>query len=230
MFVIKEDDIKNEFYPSSWEHDFNQAVEINAAIKEALNSEDHWCRKPYNDIMAAQDYNRAMDNAFTFIKNNIDAVNSYFLMRQAILELGMTPEDFEYGILGCVKDRVKTGMIPDMTEFSEKNFDEIGSYGYVPQITKIVSNEPNTIIYFNDNTKTVVKCEDNSKFDPEMGIYMALLKKAYGSKNLQHIFKLIKAAMPETTSDISPIPEDELVPEGTETVNIDDWDTDTKTE
>lgn len=242
MFVIKENDIKDAFYPSSWEHDFNNAVEVKK-VKKAIVPGPHGCYiaylggdKSYDEIINARNYKKAMDNAFEFIKNNIDAINGYFLMRQAMLELDMTPEDFEYGILGCVKDRVKTGKIRNMTEirniteFSEKNFDEIGSYGYVPQITKIVSNEPNTIIYFNDGTKTTVKCEDGSEFDPETGVYMALLKKAYGSKNLQHIFKLIKAATSETTSDISPVPEDELVPEGMETVNIDDWDNDTKTE
>lgn len=59
----------------------------------------------------------------------------------------------------------------------------------VPNIKKVIFNDPATIVYWSDNTKTVVKCW-NEKFDKEKGLAMAITKKAFGNANKFHaIFK-----------------------------------------
>ena len=43
--------------------------------------------------------------------------------------------------------------------------------------TKVIFNPPATIIFWTDDTKTVVKCGENDEFDPEKGLAMAFAKK-----------------------------------------------------
>lgn len=52
---------------------------------------------------------------------------------------------------------------------------------YIPNIKKVIFNDPATIVLWSDNTKTVVKAE-NEAFDKEKGLAMAISKKALGNK------------------------------------------------
>ena len=56
-------------------------------------------------------------------------------------------------------------------------------------IEKVIFNEPATIVFWSDKTKTVVKAE-NDTFDPEKGLAMAIAKKALGNQgNYYNTFK-----------------------------------------
>ena len=52
----------------------------------------------------------------------------------------------------------------------------------IPEIKNVIFNNPATIVFWKDGTKTVVKCQDGDEFDPEKGLAMAIAKKAYGNK------------------------------------------------
>ena len=52
----------------------------------------------------------------------------------------------------------------------------------IPEIKNVIFNDPATIVFWEDGTKTVVKCQDGDEFDPEKGLAMAIVKKAYGNK------------------------------------------------
>lgn len=52
----------------------------------------------------------------------------------------------------------------------------------LPAIEKVIFNDPATIIFWKDGTKTVVKCGDNDIYDAEKGMAMAIAKKALGNK------------------------------------------------
>ena len=49
-------------------------------------------------------------------------------------------------------------------------------------INKVIFNDPATIVLWEDGTKTVVKCDENDRYDPEKGLAMAISKKALGNK------------------------------------------------
>lgn len=49
------------------------------------------------------------------------------------------------------------------------------------EIKKVIFNNPATIVFWADGTKTVVKAK-NEDFDPEKGLAMAIAKKALGNK------------------------------------------------
>ena len=56
------------------------------------------------------------------------------------------------------------------------------SSSHIPEIKNVIFNDPATIVFWEDGTKTVVKCQDSDEFDHEKGLAMAIAKKAYGNK------------------------------------------------
>lgn len=59
----------------------------------------------------------------------------------------------------------------------------------MPGIKKVIFHDPATIVYWDDDTKTVVKC-DGEKFDAEKGLAMAISKRAFGNTgNFNEVFK-----------------------------------------
>jgi hypothetical protein len=58
-----------------------------------------------------------------------------------------------------------------------------------PEIKNVIFNNPATIVFWSDGTKTVVKAE-NEGFDPEKGLAMAITKKVFGNEgNYYNKFK-----------------------------------------
>lgn len=52
----------------------------------------------------------------------------------------------------------------------------------IPEIKNVIFNDPATIVFWADGSKTVVKCQDGDIFNPETGLAMAITKKALGNK------------------------------------------------
>jgi len=71
-------------------------------------------------------------------------------------------------------------------------YEEMSKYQYrkLPKIDKVIFNDPATIIFWKDGTKTVVKCHDRDCFDKEKGFAMACLKKVLG--NCGHYYEEVK--------------------------------------
>lgn len=67
------------------------------------------------------------------------------------------------------------------------------------KIENIIFNDPATIVFWRDGSKTVVKAKDEP-FDPEKGLAMAIAKKAYGNKGnyYNEIKKFIKDVKEES--------------------------------
>lgn len=57
---------------------------------------------------------------------------------------------------------------------------------FQPKIKKVIFNEPATIVLWNDDTKTVVKCSDKDIYNKETGLAMCICKKLYGNDNMFH--------------------------------------------
>ena len=61
---------------------------------------------------------------------------------------------------------------------------------YFRLIKKVIFNEPATIVFWADGTKTVVKCDEDDIWDPEKGLAMAVTKKFFGNEGFYYdIFK-----------------------------------------
>ena len=50
------------------------------------------------------------------------------------------------------------------------------------RIKNVIFNDPATIVFWSDGTKTVVKCQEGEVYDPEKGLAMAISKKYLGNK------------------------------------------------
>lgn len=50
-----------------------------------------------------------------------------------------------------------------------------------PGIKKVIFNEPTTIVYWNDGTKTVVQCSEEDTFNKDAGIALCMMKKMFGN-------------------------------------------------
>lgn len=61
-------------------------------------------------------------------------------------------------------------------------------------IKKVIFNAPATIVFWDDGTKTVVKCE-NEEYDPEKGLAMAIAKKTLGNQG--NYYNQFKKWLPE---------------------------------
>lgn len=77
---------------------------------------------------------------------------------------------------------------------SEASFECIltpGRKAEMPDIKDVIFNDPATIVFWTDGTKTIVKCQKNTGdvYSKETGLAMAIAKKAYGNKsNFNDIF------------------------------------------
>lgn len=52
----------------------------------------------------------------------------------------------------------------------------------IPEIKKVIFNNPATVVMWSDGTKTVVKAQGKSRYDKEKGLAMCIAKKALGNK------------------------------------------------
>ena len=76
------------------------------------------------------------------------------------------------------------------------------SFSHIPEIKNVIFNHPATIAFWEDGTKTAVKCQDGDEFDPEKGLAMAIAKKAYGN-NGNYCNKLKKWMPKEEPVDVN---------------------------
>ena len=68
--------------------------------------------------------------------------------------------------------------------------DKIQCGNNILKIKKCIFNDPATVVFWEDGTKTVVKAQNDEEFDPEKGLAMAIAKKALGNTgNYYNVFK-----------------------------------------
>lgn len=63
------------------------------------------------------------------------------------------------------------------------------------RIEKVIFNNPATIVFWYDGTKTVVKCGEGEAFDPEKGLAMAISKRFFN--NSGWYYDVFKKWLPE---------------------------------
>lgn len=53
-------------------------------------------------------------------------------------------------------------------------------------LAKVIFNGPATIVFWEDGTKTIVKCAEGDKNDPKVGLLYAIAKKKFGNNSRIH--------------------------------------------
>lgn len=113
-------------------------------------------------------------------------MNLYTIIDMHLCEMAYKPADR--------KERIQQAMNKSIYRISNfLNSDKLPAFptrvGYgmidvndVAQIKDVIFNNPATIVFWSDGTKTVVKCQEGENYDPEKGLAMAMAKKSYGNK------------------------------------------------
>ena len=84
-----------------------------------------------------------------------------------------------YGTEGISNINVANGTINTASISTRKV--EYNSMWKRYKIKNVIFNDPATIVFWSDGTKTVVKCGENDNYDPEKGLAMAVAKKFLGT-------------------------------------------------
>lgn len=66
-------------------------------------------------------------------------------------------------------------------------------------VKKVIFNNPTTIVFWSDGTKTVVKCQEGDVFDQEKGLALCFMKKIYG--NAGYFNNVLKKYVTEEKDD-----------------------------
>lgn len=184
MFLISTDKINAEFDKSSWRTIYKRYADcIEKSENDQLSSEDKAFVSQFEDSMlgACESLSMCPD------------IYDYYHIRSAMTANNDSPENIDDSLF-CYRALAKECNIPLPACYNNLDEEALHSHGYIPAITKIVSNDPDTVIFFNDGTSVNVHCEPDEAFDAEKGIYLALLKKTLGAKHLHHLFNLIQKA------------------------------------
>lgn len=86
------------------------------------------------------------------------------------------------------------------------------------EIEKVIFSPPATIVFWTDETKTVVKC-NGEKFDKEKGLAMAIAKKTLGNKG--SYYEVFKEWIPEEDESNS---ENKKYLKNGESYTVDEWE------
>lgn len=70
-------------------------------------------------------------------------------------------------------------------------------------IKNVIFNDPATIVFWNDGSKTVVKCGEGEVYDPEKGLAMAISKKVLANKG--NYYETFKKWLPEKESELKSV-------------------------
>ena len=85
-----------------------------------------------------------------------------------------------YGVEGISDRNVATGTINNASISTSRKV-EYNAMFKMAKIKNVIFNDPATIVFWSDGTKTVVKCGENDFYDPEKGLAMAVAKKYLGT-------------------------------------------------
>ena len=121
------------------------------------------------------------------MQTNRDNVKSYYDM---INDTDDRPSFFKH--FGTHYPTARKSWDPWFPEADEITLSGMIKYRYLPEIKDVIFNDPATIVYWKDGTKTIVKCqkETGDSFSKETGLVMAIAKKALGNKgNFNDILK-----------------------------------------
>ena len=74
---------------------------------------------------------------------------------------------------GCEPEATITGFLTRLSK-REPQAPEV-------EVVNVIYNDPATVVYWSDKTRTVVKCQPGDTYDPKTGFLLALCKKVCGN-------------------------------------------------
>ena len=53
--------------------------------------------------------------------------------------------------------------------------------GFMPEIERVIFNDPATVVFWKDGQKTVVKCQEGDSYNEQTGLLMCIAKRYFGN-------------------------------------------------
>ena len=74
--------------------------------------------------------------------------------------------------------------------FLPGSFDYIDKFGYIARVSikQTLFKNPATVVFWDDNTKTIAKCNTPDVFDAEKGLLLCTVKKIAPNTNIEEMF------------------------------------------
>lgn len=154
------------------------------SIEFTYTYKDTWnITKNISEALSAITY--VEDAVLTFDAHQINAINIKFNINMSIFNKerkNNMPPRTDYSGYFATAD--------NMHKPPESIADMMAKFFTGPsiRIKQVMFNGPATIVYWSDNTKTIVKCMEDEEFDPEKGLAMAICKRLYGG-DFHRVFK-----------------------------------------
>ena len=136
-------------------------------------------------------------------------INRYAICNEACAQLNLKYREYQDQNNDAVYNIDESSIYPNMIKpydlstfyrtglfkVMERRINEMKNNHRVPQIKDVIYNNPATIVFWMDGTKTVVKCGDYDIYDPEKGLAMAIAKKTLGNQG--NYYETFKSWLPE---------------------------------
>jgi hypothetical protein len=114
-----------------------------------------------------------------YIKDNGDIVITSYeevnCKEEKDMRRNVTTVEKVYNGMTDAQQKVCQLMVGEALKNATRSFDP-------DSIKKVIYNDPATIIFWSDGTKTIVKCMEDEDYDPEKGFMAAVTKKVFGDK------------------------------------------------
>lgn len=91
-------------------------------------------------------------------------------------------------MLGCVFREIISDIIDDIAE-EEAEVSISQNIDLEKEIENVVFNDPATIVFWKDGTKTVTKCHAGDTFNKETGLAMCIIRKLCNNKHFNNVFE-----------------------------------------
>ena len=87
--------------------------------------------------------------------------------------------------------KVVATIIEDLIgDFIDSEPDPVGTPNCLEnEIEKVMFNDPATIVFWKDGTKTVSKCKNGDTYNKETGLAMCIIRKLCGNRNYNKVFE-----------------------------------------
>ena len=93
-----------------------------------------------------------------------------------------TFNSYEYNFFGINRTITIEGDESTHVTCIDEDLESLPIRVFLPKIKKVIYNPPATVIIWSDDTKTVVKCQEEDIYDKQTGFLLCIMKKIFGNK------------------------------------------------
>ena len=160
------------------EHKYGRCISISEDDYEWIIGVDAWARITSKPCLSSRSNNNGFNNiSLVYTNYSVEPIYKIFG-----IEVTISKNERNTIILRHKIERRNEMPIGEQYYFDYSSIIFKEPIKAIPSIKKVIFNEPATIVFWEDGSKTVVKCQDGDIYDQEKGLAMAISKKALGNK------------------------------------------------